>query len=151
MYHYKLVAALWDQNSPETRRQWNQWIRDGTRRRWSRPGERSPERDFKKAHSQVPRYSGTTPWRLWKMEFALWLRSCHTAAIPQRGTNTPHSRGIWHRLSKYLPLQQNQTCPRSSLANEYKENTRLWPLTWLKNFLCMKVPMEPTSNQNLNW
>ena len=65
---------MWDQNSPETRRQWNQWIRDGTRRRWSRPGERSPERDFKKAHSQVPRYSGTTPWRLWKMEFALWLR-----------------------------------------------------------------------------
>ena len=32
------------------------------------------KRDFKKALSQVPRYSGTTPWRLWKMELALWLR-----------------------------------------------------------------------------
>ena len=32
------------------------------------------KRDFKKALSQVPRYNGTTPWRLWKMEFALWLR-----------------------------------------------------------------------------
>ena len=32
------------------------------------------KRDFKKALSQVPRYTGTTPWRLWKMEFALWLR-----------------------------------------------------------------------------
>ena len=32
------------------------------------------KRDFKKALSQVPQYTGTTPWRLWKMEFALWLR-----------------------------------------------------------------------------
>lgn len=32
------------------------------------------KRDFKKALSQVPRFDGTTPWRLWKMEFALWLR-----------------------------------------------------------------------------
>ena len=32
------------------------------------------KRDFKKALSQVPRYNGTTPWRLWKMEFGLWLR-----------------------------------------------------------------------------
>ena len=32
------------------------------------------KRDFKKALSQVPQYNGTTPWRLWKMEFALWVR-----------------------------------------------------------------------------
>ena len=30
------------------------------------------KRDFKKALSQVPRYNGTTPWRLWKMEFVLF-------------------------------------------------------------------------------
>ena len=32
------------------------------------------KRNFKKALSQVPRFNGTTPWRLWKMEFALWVR-----------------------------------------------------------------------------
>ena len=32
------------------------------------------KRDFKKALSQVPRYTGTTPWRLWKVEFNLWCR-----------------------------------------------------------------------------
>ena len=32
------------------------------------------KRDFKKALSQVPKYTGQSPWRLWKMEFDLWLR-----------------------------------------------------------------------------
>ena len=32
------------------------------------------KRDYKKALSQVPRFNGTKPWRLRKMEFALWTR-----------------------------------------------------------------------------
>ena len=76
------------------------------------------KRDFKKALSQVPRYNGTTPWRLWKMEFALWLRVYEViedeaaklalltsmrgavvqkispySTIQQHGTNTPPLRG----------------------------------------------------------
>ena len=38
------------------------------------PVNEARKRDFKKALSQVPRFNGTTPWRLWKMEFALWVR-----------------------------------------------------------------------------
>ena len=100
------------------------------------------KRDFKKALSQVPQYTGTTPWRLWKMEFALWLRvyevvedeatklalltSMRGAAVQKispygctqrRGTSTPPSRVTWRKLSRYLLHQQSQIYPRSSSVN----------------------------------
>ena len=32
------------------------------------------KREYKKSLAQLPKFNGTTPWRLWKMEFALWTR-----------------------------------------------------------------------------
>ena len=47
---------------------------EGVARVGADPVNEARKRDFKKALAQVPRFNGTTPWRLWKMEFALWTR-----------------------------------------------------------------------------